>query len=330
MVLHVQRRHPVEVTHGLLQADRGRVSVRAETLYLVVEEERVEDGVLAPVTGVHHRSAVTGAAADLGSSGCLPALFGDQRGGRLDQPPVGDLDALGLRQPACWRRHSCILDARQLTYLFSVNFRRAVWHSRRDGAVADRGAGTAGRRRARRADRAGQRILVSAVSTPSDRGRPARDRDREIARPVGGARCDGIAGRLSPRVGFLSTGRGTRADADTARLHRADRRRHGRFRAVDGRSRALGQRRSPRRPFDGSGPHLHRRAGGSSRLVDGQCRCAGGVPEHRHPDRARPAGARVRAGVAGLSREVVGTCARGGRRVRRASSPSVRSRHCLR
>ena len=61
-----------------------------------------------------------------------------------------------------------------------------------------------------------------------------------------------------------------------------------------------------------------------------QYRCARGVPEHRHPDRARPAGARVRAGVAGLPREVVGTLSP--RRSTRSpsSSPSVRSRRCLR
>jgi hypothetical protein len=33
----------------------------------------------------------------------------------LEQPPVGGLDALGLRQPSGWRRHPCILDVRQLT-----------------------------------------------------------------------------------------------------------------------------------------------------------------------------------------------------------------------
>ena len=35
--------------------------------------------------------------------------------GSLDQATAGELDALGLGQTTGWSRHSCILDARQLT-----------------------------------------------------------------------------------------------------------------------------------------------------------------------------------------------------------------------
>ena len=56
----------------------------------------------------------------------------------------------------------------------------------------------------------------------------------------------------------------------------------------------------------------------------GECRCAGSVPEHRHPDGPRPACPRVRAGLADLPRQVV--CSRFRRRSRASPSGSPKPR----
>ena len=113
-VLVVDLLDPVEVREHLLHAGVGRVGVRVEVADVFVQE-RLQDGVLAAVAGMHHGPAVAGTPADLGSCRCLPAFFDDQLGGGLQHPPVRDLDALGLGQPACRGRHPCILDDRQLT-----------------------------------------------------------------------------------------------------------------------------------------------------------------------------------------------------------------------
>ena len=60
-----------------------RVGSGAEALHVLVQEERLEDGVLASVAGVHHRPAVARAAPDFSGCRCFPALFDDQLRCRL-------------------------------------------------------------------------------------------------------------------------------------------------------------------------------------------------------------------------------------------------------
>ena len=115
LVLGEESSNPVEVADCLLQTGGIRIGLGAELLDVVVQKEGVEDRIFTAVPGVDHGPAITRSTADLRCCRCLPALFDDQLGRRLDQPPTGDLDSFRLRQATSRGGHSCILDERQLS-----------------------------------------------------------------------------------------------------------------------------------------------------------------------------------------------------------------------
>ena len=94
----------------------GRASTAATivAVALTAFEPSMAFAGAAPNKGVTATNG-TSTATDFSCRRCLPALFGDQLHRGLQQSATRYLEALGLGQPPGWGRHTCILDARQLT-----------------------------------------------------------------------------------------------------------------------------------------------------------------------------------------------------------------------
>ena len=248
---------------------------RAELLLVLGGEQRVENGVLAAVPGVDHGPAVSGTAADFGGCRCLPALFGDQFDRGLEQScdPISRGVAAGSgpgwgKAPLHIRRSTTnlvvyvkfvLMGGRSVTaatadvpsgiddvtpqWLSAVLIARTVTDVRAEQIAQDSGFSS---------------LLYRLHLTGADR--VPRHSDRQAARPVGGAGAMEMLGGYRRELAFYRDVAG-RAPMETPHVYAAaDGGGHGRLRPAAGGPAALGQRRSPGRPVDGSGAGLHRRS----------------------------------------------------------------------